>query len=1016
MIVPRHYENLKVLHENTMPNRSYYIPAREKREDLVECRENSDRFQLLNGDWKFRYFESIYDAQEKFYEEGYDTKDFATIPVPSCWQNYGYDRHQYTNVRYPFPMDPPYVPQENPCGEYVHHFVYEKMDGAPKTYLNFEGVDSCFYVWVNGSYVGYSQVSHSTSEFDITDVVREGDNTLAVLVLKWCDGSYMEDQDKFRMSGIFRDVYLLKRPDQGVFDYFVHTKIKEAKEAEVSIDLTWFDRQMPVEAILYGADGSVIDKAEAKDSKVQLHIKDAKLWNPEEPYLYTLTLSCNGEVITDRVGVREIYVKDAVVYLNGVKVKFHGTNRHDSDPVTGFTISLEQLHKDLTLMKEHNINCIRTSHYPNRPQFYQLCDEYGFMLIDEADHESHGTNAIYYENEEWDTRAKMWSVALANNPEYTEATVDRTQRCVVRDKNRPSVVIWSMGNECGYGVTFEEALKWTKSFDPDRLTHFESARYVMDGYQPDYSNLDLHSRMYASVEEMHDYFAKNPDKPFIQCEYCHAMGNGPGDLEDYFEVIHEYDGAAGGFVWEWCDHAIDMGRTKDGRKIYAYGGDHDEFPHDGNFCMDGLVYPDRTPHTGLLEFKNVHRPARVVSFDQEKGEAVLHNYMDFLNLKDYVTVIYEVSCDGEVIGAGAVSQEELDIAPHAEGKVTVKVTVPEQGKCYLKLQYLQKNATPVLPEGFGLGFEEVALANADGRNQMATALLEKEGEQQDLTVTEDDRYLYVKANSFCYQYNKLKGLWKSMVYENEALLEQPMEINIWRAPTDNDRNIKRVWQEAGYDRASARAYTTEWKEENGEIKITTWLSVAAIYLQPVVSIHAVWTVKKDGRLDVELQAKRAPGVPMLPRFGLRLFLPKEMDQVSYYGLGPVESYIDKRRASWHDLFETSVEQLHEDYLRPQENGSHYDCDYVTVGSKRRTLAAVGGEHTFSFNASVYTQEELTGKDHNYELESCGHTVLCLDYRLNGIGSNSCGPALLPKYRLDEQEFTFKVSLIPMSIG
>ena len=443
-----------------------------------------------------------------------------------------------------------------------------------------------------------------------------------------------------------------------------------------------------------------------------------------------------------------------------------------------------------------------------------------------------------------------------------------------------------------------------------------------------------------------------------------------------------------------------------------------EYPHDGNFCMDGLVYPDRTPHTGLLEFKNVHRPVRVLSFDQEKGTAVLHNYMDFTNLKDLLMIRYEASIDGVTVENGIIDDPAvLDLPAHEEKEITLPVPQAEKGKCFLKLTYLLKEATEVLPAGFELGFDELAVKTAENVNQTAKALLAASDHAgKNFAVDEDDHYLIVSSDDFCYTYDKLTGVFAKMVYKNQSLLDRPMEYNIWRAPTDNDRNIKRVWQEAGYDRASARAYTTEWKEENGEIKITTQLSVAAIYLQPVVSIHAVWTVKKDGRLDVELQAKRAPGVPMLPRFGLRLFLPKEMDQVSYYGLGPVESYIDKRRASWHDLFETSVEQLHEDYLRPQENGSHYDCDYVTVGSKRRTLAAVGGEHTFSFNASVYTQEELTGKNHNYELESCGHTVLCLDYRLNGIGSNSCGPALLPKYRLDEQEFTFKVSLIPMSIG
>lgn len=1012
MIVPKHYENLKVLHENTMPNRAYYIPASERMDSVVENREASDRLLLLNGNWKFRYFDSIYDLQDAFYAEDYDTESFDEIPVPSCWQNYGYDHHQYTNVRYPFPMDPPYVPHENPCGAYVHHFTYEKNEKAPKAYLNFEGVDSCFYVWLNGQYVGYSQVSHSTSEFDVTETVREGENTLAVLVLKWCDGSYMEDQDKFRMSGIFRDVYILKRPTQGIFDYFVTTSIQE-NSAQVQVAITYFDEKLPVKLSLYNAEGMLVTAAEGAETSATLEVEAPVLWNAEAPYLYTLVLECAGEVITERVGIREIYIRDGIVYVNGVKIKFHGTNRHDSDPVTGFTISMEQIKTDLRLMKEHNMNCIRTSHYPNRPQFYQLCDEYGFMVIDEADNESHGTEEVYMADDDWEKRVAVWNAPLADNAEYTESTVDRTQRCVQRDKNRPSVVIWSMGNECAYGCTFEAALKWTKEFDPTRLTHFESCQYVPKGRKYDYSNIDLYSQMYAPMDAIHQYFAKSPDKPFIQCEYAHAMGNGPGDLEDYFQVAQQYEGYCGGFVWEWCDHGIYKGMAENGKKKYAYGGDHQEYPHDGNFCMDGLVYPDRTPHTGLLEFKNVHRPARVVSFEQEKKQIVLHNYMDFVNLKDYLTIAYEVNCDGVIVGAGSVDSAEMpDIPAHGEGSISLEYDVPKQGKCYLKVMYLLQKATAVLPEGYGLGFDEVKMETEDGRNQENVRLLEKKTAKAGvIKVTEDDRYLYVENEKFRYVYNKLNGLWSELNYGERSLLERPMEINIWRAPTDNDRNIKKEWMRANYDKTVTRAYETAYAVSEEGATIHTTLSVSAIYTQRILNIDAVWNVKNDGRVDVKLCVKRGKEFLTLPRFGLRLFLPGEMKQVAYYGLGPVESYCDKRRASYHDLFYSDVEELHEDYIRPQENGSHDECDFVKVSDETLSLAAAG-EQTFSFNASVYTQEELTEKAHNYELTASPYTVLCLDYRQNGIGSNSCGPQLLKKYQLDEEEFTFAVSLIP----
>ncbi len=759
-------------------------------------------------------------------------------------------------------------------------------------------------------------------------------------------------------------------------------------------------------------------EGEALNGKLCLEVKDAKLWSAETPYLYTLVLETENEVITDYVGIREIHAKDGVLYINGVKVKFHGTNRHDSDPVTGFAISREQIMTDLRVMKEHNINAIRTSHYPNAPAFYQLYDRLGFYVIDEADNESHGTADIYLEDSDWENRRKIWNIAIADNPDYTQATVDRTRRCVERDKNRPSVVIWSMGNECAYGCTFEEALKWTKEFDSTRLTHFESARYVPDKRKYDYSNIDLYSRMYPALPEIHDYFKEDGTKPYVMCEFCHAMGNGPGDLEDYFKVIHQYEGACGGFIWEWCDHAIDLGKTISGKKVYAYGGDHEEYPHDGNFCMDGLVYPDRRPHTGLLEFKNVYRPARVASFDQEKKEMVLKNYMDFLNLKDYLTVEYEVLCDGVVVGKGAVEDVSLlDIPAHGEKAVPIAFEVPEMGKCFLKVSYYLKEAGEILPAGFLLGFEEVTLVNTHGgkntpgENQKVKKLFAKEAGKTAFAIKEDDRTLIVETPEFSYTYNKLTGLFTEMVYRNQTLLERPMEFNIWRAPTDNDRCIKEVWRQAKYDRIVTRAYETKVSRKDSEVEITTKLSISAVYIQRILNIQAVWKVRPDGALDVSLAVEKDTTFPFLPRFGLRLFLPKSMGKVTYCGIGPVESYIDKKYAGYHGVFDTDVKAMHEDYIRPQENGSHHDCDYVTVRNDRAALT-VAGKETFAFNASVYTQEELTEKEHNYQLEESPYTVLCVDYRQSGIGSNSCGPELIEKYRLNEKEFRFNLRFVP----
>ena len=551
MIVPRYYENLNVLHENTMPARAYYIPASKRMDNLVEHREESDRMQLLNGTWKFQYFTSIYNIKDSFFEKNYDTENFDEIQVPSVWQMAGYDTHQYTNIRYPFPFDPPYVPQDIPCGAYVHNFEYSRDEKASKAFLNFEGVDSCFYVWINGSYVGYSQVSHMTSEFDVTDVLQDGTNTVAVLVMKWCDGSYLEDQDKFRMSGIFRDVYILKRPEQAISDYHIKSKVEDIL-AKVELDVKFYS-PTNVKISIEDKNGAVVALGSIdEEGTAVLEIASPELWNTENPYLYKLILETENEVIVDHIALRKVEIKDQVIYLNGQKIKFRGVNRHDSDPVTGFTISLEQITTDLTLMKQHNFNAIRSSHYPNAPFFYEMCDKYGFMVIDEADIEAHGPFMIYRKEDTDYNRFKRWNEKIADDPVWEEAIVDRVKLMVERDKNRFCIVMWSMGNESAYGCNFEKALEWTKNFDPDRITQYESARYRNYDETYDYSNLDVYSRMYQALSEIQEYLDKDGSKPFLLVEYCHSMGNGPGDFEDYFQMIQDNDKMCGGFVWEWC--------------------------------------------------------------------------------------------------------------------------------------------------------------------------------------------------------------------------------------------------------------------------------------------------------------------------------------------------------------------------------------------------------------------------------------------------------------------------------
>ncbi len=1008
MIVPRHYEDLKVLHENTLPARAYYIPASKKMDNLIEHREASDRMQLLNGNWKFKYFESIYDVKDSFYEIGYDLNNFDEIHVPGVWQMAGYDTHQYTNIRYPFPFDPPYIPQDIPCGAYVHRFDYHKDIDAPKAYLNFEGVDSCYYVWLNGKYVGYDQVSHATGEFDITEYLREGENTLAVLVLKWCEGSYLEDQDKFRMSGIFRDVYILKRPEKAVRDYRITTRIDD-EVAKVSFEADYFKKAETTLTIETAEGAKVAQGSVADDGKLELEIVMPILWNTENPYLYTLVIETEREIIVDHIALRTIEIRDKVIYFNGQKIKFRGVNRHDSDPETGFAISMDQLKTDMKLMKEHNFNSIRSSHYPNAPYFYQMCDKYGFMVIDEADLEAHGPFMLYRKEDTDLERFSRWNEKLADDPAWEESVVDRVQRMVLRDKNRFCIVMWSMGNESAYGCNFEKALAWTKSYDPYRITQYESARYRNYKETYNYNNLDIYSRMYPALDEIREYLEKDASKPFLLVEYCHSMGNGPGDFEDYFKMIQENDLMCGGFVWEWCDHAIAHGKTEDGKTVYYYGGDHGETVHDGNFCMDGLVYPDRRPHTGLLEYKNVYRPARVVSYDQESGELTLHNYMDFDDLKDYAEITYEVTQDGLTIQKGKIPA--FSVKPHTDAVTNLKIAVKECGKIYLKIMYHLKKNLPLMEKGNVLGFDEILLENQDGRNTAAVKWMEDKEEEAEIQVQESDTEFVLKGKDFVYTVSKRTGLFEQLSFAGREYLNHPMELNIWRAPTDNDMYIKSEWKKAHYDEAYTRAYKVSVLQNQHGVFAMVEAAVVAATVQKILDVKITWKISRTGKIAAFIEVTKDPEFPVLPRFGIRMFLNDRIKETVYFGMGPQESYIDKHRGSYHGLFRSKMADLHEDYIYPQENGSHYDCDFVEVSGGQFGLA-VAARKTFSFNASKYTQEMLEKAAHNYELEAADSTVLCVDYAMNGIGSNSCGPQVIEAYQFNETEFRFEFEMVP----
>lgn len=971
-----YHEDPHALHIGTLPNHAYFIPFAEGA-DPYALREHSSRFELLNSEWGFTYRDSVLDLADNFTELAPEGR----IPVPSNWQLHGYDRPQYTNVVYPIPYDPPFVPDDIPVGVYYKEYTYTP-DGMRKI-LTFEGVDSCLYLYVNGEFAGYTQVAHSTSEFDITDLLKEGKNELCMAVLKWCDGTYLEDQDKIRLSGIFRDVYIQSRPEKRVMDCRVNTKLSAGYNRAV---LTVAVKGADAKVTLYGLDASILATGIASENApFECEVANPVLWNAEQPTLYKMTLESEGEIIGEKVGFREIKIEDGIVKVNGKHIKFRGVNRHDSYPKSGYVSSREQIIKDLALMKSHNVNALRTSHYPNAPILYQLCDEFGLYVVDEADLESHGSVDVF-QSFRWNKPEGYGGIALlVSNPEFEDAIRDRHERLVYRDFNRPCVVMWSMGNEAGYSDAMRHSAEWIKAEDPSRILHYESI-HRLD--KKDDLELPIVSRMYPSV----DYVKNYPDsegsangRPFMMCEYCHAMGNGPGDLEDYWEVIYEKDNVVGAFIWEWADHALPLGTTPDGKPKYGYGGDWGERHNDGNFCCDALCYPDRTPHTGLLETKQVYRPVRVEKLGN--GEYLFKSKLGFANAEDLMTCRYEITESGEVVSEGTV---ELSLPAGGEQKISVPETRDRYVSRYIRFIFEQIADTPWAEKGSVIAFDQLEIHEENLKTLPKTVAGTVEHVETPLSFE-------ITANGVKYTFDRRKAAIVSIVKNGEEILDKPIAFNFFRAPTDND-SPRGDWYRAHLHDYDVKVYSTDIAECDGGVKITVSQSFGWNIHQPFARGEVTYTVCAGGELKVQTKLTMSEKVEMLPRFGIRMFLPKSFEDVEYYGYGPVESYADKHRASYIGKFSAKVPEMFENYIRPQENSSHFGCKYMTISNGPTTLRfEAAGD--LSFNASEYTQEELAGKRHSFELEKCGSTVLCVDAGMAGVGSNSCGPALLEKYRL-----------------
>ena len=942
----RQFENPRVTSENRCPPRSYYIPG------------GVSEYRLLNGQWRFAFFAREMDVPEQI-------EKWDSIPVPSCWQLQGYEAPNYSNINYPYPCDPPYVPDDDPCGVYEREFSLAQKWG--KVYFVFEGVSSCAYLYINGRYVGFTQGSHLQAEFDITDFVRAGENTARVKVLKWCCGSYLEDQDFFRYNGIFRDCYLLQRPCGHITDVEM---IPDDRQICLAIDGSAELRILDGEELLYS--GTMTDRfSYAPPSPIA--------WNAEKPHLYTVQLARDGEILTLKAGLRSIAISERYALLvNGVSVKLHGVNHHDTSAHRGWCQSDEELRADLNRMKELNINCIRTSHYPPTPKFIQMCDELGFYVICETDIETHGfLRRLPNVNYRYDVESNAWPCTKA---EWKDAFLERMVRMVETFKNHPSILIWSTGNESGHGCNHLEMIRWTKQRDPSRLIHAEDA-----SRKGQIHNADVFSMMYSSLADLERY-ANTDDinMPVFLCEYSHAMGNGPGDVFYYNELFDRYPKLIGGCIWEWADHVV----TVDG--VQKYGGDFPgEMTHDGNFCCDGLVFADRSVKAGSLEAKAAYQPIRT---RLDGSTLTVTNRLDFTDLKEY-RFAWWTEADGQTLTAREMT---LSAPPHTAVEIPIDYT--EQTCRYgahLNTRLYQGNRE--------LAHTQHALPCRIAHEEIAPCA----------TLWEDAEQIYAEGEGFRYVFSKHYGGYTSMVVDGHEQLAGCVTLSACRAPTDNDRNIqsrwlqKNEWQGENLDKAFTKVYSCAL--EDGAIVLSG--SLAGISRAPVLRYGLKLWIRRDGRVDVALRGTVREDAVYLPRLGFSFTLPGDCGRFTYYGNGPAESYRDLCHAGSVGLYESAAAAEYVPYVRPQEHGNHTDVRMLRLG-RLEFLA----EQTMEIQVSRYSCQALLAAAHTDELTADGKTHLRIDYKVSGIGSNSCGPELEKPYRLDEKEISFRFSIRPSTEG
>lgn len=1020
------WQNPAVVEINKEPAHASLFPFESRELALQGQEERSAYYQSLNGQWKFHWVRRPQDRPLDFYREDYDDSRWGTIPVPGNWEFNGYGIPIYVNIPYEFTRNPqpPELPEHyNPVGSYRHTFQLDPAWQGRRIFLHFGAVKSAFYLWVNGRKVGYSQGSKLPAEFDVTDYVQPGENLIALEVYRWSDGSYLECQDFWRISGIERDVFLWAAPRVHVRDFFVRTGLDENYR-----DATF---RLEAQAVNYGGDeaegyqlqaelldesGNLVftrneplsfseDKAELSMAQ---EVASPRLWSAETPNLYTLLLSLQDgkgqtlEVIRQRVGFRELEIRNGQLLANGRAIQVKGVNRHEHDPNTGHVVSEESMIRDIELMKAANINAVRTSHYPNEPRWYELCNEYGLYVVDEANIESHG---IGYDLDK----------TLANKPEWTEAHLQRTIRMVERDKNQPSIIIWSLGNEAGNGVCMYATYQWIKERDPSRPVQYERVQMGWGENTIFDWNSDILPPMYPGFGSMKAYVEKYPERPLIMCEYAHAMGNSLGGLKEYWEVIDSHPRMQGGFIWDWVDQAV-YKETGDGKRILAYGGDFgpEGTPSDGNFLCNGLIQPNREPNPHYWEVKKAYQNIKAESEDPSSGEVVVRNGYSFLNLNRFY-LEWSVLADGQARFNGRI--DELDIAPGESKKLRIPIPrLPETDEEYvLELSFRNRQADGLLPEGHEVAWEQFVLKPGAAAQKTAVAA------QPGLKSSSRENLFVVSGQDFELAMDIHSGQLAYYRYKGKDLLQSGPRPSFWRPPTDNDFGA------------------------NFQLKLRDWKTAVSEFLRPVVEIREatdkvvvmqmsrrilkgdaevqlLYRIDGQGRVEVTCEMDARTGnYPMLPRFGLNMILPASLDQVSWYGRGPFESYWDRKAGARLGRFNATVSELYFPYIRPQENGNRADVRWLRITDASGSGLLFSGDAPFNFSALHYLDEDFDpgiekAQHHAAELQERDLVSLDIDLQQMGLGCiNSWGAEPLEQYRLPYQDYVFRFVMEPVSL-